>query len=117
MNPVSKYRPLKHYQWGDHCQGWNLVDNEQLCIKQELMPPGTSEARHYHQRAQQFFYILKGEASFEVQGSELKIKAGEGLHIEAGIPHRILNTTGEDLEFLLCSHPTTNNDRFNCSSF
>ncbi len=111
---VSKYQPLKHYQWGSDCDGWNLVDEDSLSVKQELMSPGTKEVKHYHQLAQQFFYILQGKATFEIEDSIIEINKGEGLHIEPGKKHRILNETGEDLEFILCSQPSTNNDRINC---
>ncbi|MBO9681820.1 MAG: cupin domain-containing protein [Flavisolibacter sp.] len=114
MKAVSKYQPLKHYQWGSDCDGWNLVDEALLSVKQELMPPGTKEVKHYHQLAQQFFYILQGKATFEIEDSIIEINKGEGLHIEPGKKHRILNETGEDLEFILCSQPSTNNDRINC---
>jgi mannose-6-phosphate isomerase-like protein (cupin superfamily) len=111
---VSKYQPLKHYLWGSDCDGWDLVDEDALSVKQELMPAGTKEVKHYHQSAQQFFYILKGKATFEIEDSTIIINQGEGLHIEAGKKHRILNETGEDLEFVLCSQPSTKNDRINC---
>lgn len=114
MKAVSKYKPLKHYQWGSDCDGWNLVDEDVLSVKQELMPAGTKEAKHYHQTAQQFFYILKGKATFEIEDSIIEITQGEGLHIEAGAKHRISNESSEDLEFILCSQPSTKNDRINC---
>ncbi len=114
MKVVSKYQPLKHYLWGSDCDGWDLVDEDALSVKQELMPAGTKEVKHYHQSAQQFFYILKGKATFEIEDSTIIINQGEGLHIEAGKKHRILNETGEDLEFVLCSQPSTKNDRINC---
>ena len=114
MKAVSKYQQLKHYKWGSDCDGWNLVDEDALAVKQELMPAGTKEARHYHQKAQQFFYILKGKATFEIEDSIIEINQGEGLHIEAGKKHRISNESKEDLEFILCSQPSTNNDRINC---
>ena len=111
---VSKQQPLKHYQWGADCDGWNLVDEEGLSVKQELMPAGTSEVKHYHERAQQFFFILKGTATFEIEGTTIQINEGEGLHIEAGKRHRILNESSEALEFILSSQPSTRNDRINC---
>jgi mannose-6-phosphate isomerase-like protein (cupin superfamily) len=114
LKVVSKYQPLKHYLWGSDCDGWDLVDEDALSVKQELMPAGTKEVKHYHQSAQQFFYILKGKATFEIEDSTIIINQGEGLHIEAGKKHRILNETGEDLEFVLCSQPSTKNDRINC---
>jgi len=114
MKAVSKYHPLKHYKWGSDCDGWDLVDEDGLSVKQELMPGGTKEQKHYHRTAQQFFYILKGRATFEVEDSIMEIGQGEGLHIEAGKKHRISNESVEDLEFILCSQPSAKGDRINC---
>jgi quercetin dioxygenase-like cupin family protein len=78
------------------------------------MPAGTSEERHFHKHAQQFFYILKGKARFEIEDTSIEVNSGEGLHIPAGKKHRISNAADDDLEFLLCSEPSTINDRINC---
>ncbi len=114
MRVVSKDNSLKHYKWGNQCDGWNLVDENSLSVKQEKMPAGTSETKHYHQYAQQFFYILKGAASFETAHSTIDVQAGEGLHIPAGTQHKIINNTVADVDFIVCSQPATNNDRINC---
>jgi len=111
---VSTYHPLKHYIWGDKCDGWNLVDEPSLSVKQERMPAGSSEAKHYHQQSQQFFYILKGIATFEVNKAIVKVEAGEGFHIPPNTTHCIHNRSSEVLEFILCSQPSTSNDRINC---
>ncbi|WP_153798209.1 cupin domain-containing protein [Foetidibacter luteolus] len=103
-----------HYTWGDNCDGWVLVDTEALSVKQECMPAQTGEALHYHQKAQQFFFILTGIATFEVENEIYTVHPGQGFHIEAGKTHRILNNTPQDLEFILSSQPSTGNDRFNC---
>lgn len=114
MKTVSKYQSLKHYKWGGDCDGWNLVDESSLSVKQERIPAGASEELHLHQHAQQFFYILKGTANFEVENENIEVHPGEGLHIEAGKKHRIINAGAEELEFILCSQPSTKNDRINC---
>jgi len=111
--PVSKFAPLHHYVWGEGCDGWNLVDGPALSVKQERMPAGTSEAMHRHEHAQQFFFILEGTAHFEIEGKEIKVEKGQGLHIRAGQEHRIGNRGGDDLEFILCSQPATTHDRIN----
>ena len=111
MKAVSTYQPLKHYTWGEVCDGWNFVDEASLSVKQERMPPGTAEQRHYHRKAQQFFFILKGRARFEVEEETIDLNSGEGLHIAAGKKHRIINPAHEDLEFILCSQPSTTGDR------
>jgi len=113
MNAVSKYNSLKHYQWGNNCDGWNFVDENSLSIKLERMPAQTSEKKHFHERSQQFFYILKGEAVFEIEEERIHVKAEQGIHIKAGTEHRIINEGNEDLEFILTSQPSTVNDRIN----
>ena len=130
---VSRENPLTHYVWGDHCDGWNLVDKAELSVKMERMPPHTAEQEHFHRRARQFFFILKGSATFVVvegvgtrdgvpvegaattEGAEtrIEVKAQQGLEIPAGLRHRILNESEEDLEFILCSQPSTAGDRIN----
>jgi hypothetical protein len=32
----------EHYAWGEHCQGWRLVNNADLSVIEEIMPPGTA---------------------------------------------------------------------------
>lgn len=114
MKPVSKNNCLQHYTWGNNCDGWNLVDENALSVKQERMPAKTAETTHYHNQAQQFFYILKGVARFEINDTYVDVVAGEGIHIKPGQHHRIINDTEVDLEFILCSQPSTINDRVNC---
>ena len=114
MKIVSKNNPLTHYQWGESCDCWNLVDESPLSVKLERMPPQTAEQKHFHEKAQQFFYILKGDAIFEIERERITVKKEQGVYIEAGKQHRIINESNEDLEFLLSSQPSTINDRINC---
>ena len=113
-NPISKHNPLSHYKWGDNCDGWNLIGKPEIGIKQELMPAYTAEKLHYHSRAEQFFFILKGKATFLIEGEKTMLNANEGLCIQAGDKHKIMNDTADNLEFILCSYPSTQNDRTDC---
>ncbi len=111
---VSKFNALKHYTWGNNCQVWTFVDNKDLSIKHEEMPPETEEVLHYHNYSQQFFYILKGKAVFEIDDVILIVHEGEGINIEPKQKHRVMNKDEEKpLEFIVCSQPSTQNDRFN----
>ena len=112
MQAISKDNPLQHYHWGNNCDGWVLVDTAGLSVKQERMPAGTAESLHYHKQSQQFFFILKGTATFEVEGETMIAKQGQGFHIPAGKKHKISNNTPGDLEFVLSSQPSTNGDRY-----
>ena len=112
MTIVSAQQPLKHYTWGENCDGWNLVDQPDLSVKQEKMPPHTAEAEHYHRKARQFFFILEGTAVFETAEGRIELAANQGLEIAPGLKHRIKNESEVELVFLLCSQPTTANDRY-----
>lgn len=114
MKIVSREQALKHYTWGEGCDGWNLVDGPGLSVKLERMPPHTSEQEHYHERSRQFFYILKGAAIFETEQGRVSVGAQQGIEIVPGLRHRILNEGSEDLEFILSSQPSTAGDRINC---
>jgi mannose-6-phosphate isomerase-like protein (cupin superfamily) len=113
VSKLSIEREGAHYKWGKNCDGWNFVDEKSLSVKLEKMPPNTSEQKHYHEKANQFFYILKGEAVFEIQRERICVKQEQGIFIEAGKEHRILNEAEEDLEFILTSQPSTVGDRIN----
>jgi len=80
-------------------------------MKEESMPTGAAEKLHLHRHATQVFYILRGEATFEIEGQRIKAVSGESLTIRPGEPHRILNESPVELTFILCSAPSTRNDR------
>lgn len=108
---VSKSNCIEQYTWGDDCYGWTFVDTDTLSIKQELMPPDTREKMHYHEAANQFFFIITGRATFNIDGKEYILKPNEGIEIKAGQKHFIANKNNTDLEFILYSTPSTKNDR------
>ena len=110
MIPSSRQNS-EHYTWGKDCDGWHLVKNEMLSVIEERMLPGTSEVRHFHHHAQQFFYILSGEATMEVSGEIVKLRAGEGILIVPGIPHQMKNESTADVRFLVISQPASHGDR------
>lgn len=111
MPAYSKNSCLNHYKWGGDCDGWTFVDTDTMSVKQELMPPGTSETLHYHEKATQFFFILKGTAIFTIDGVVKVLNEHQGIEILPGQKHRISNHSEADLEFTLYSHPSTKNDR------
>lgn len=102
-----------NYKWGDNCDGWHLLQSDELTVIREKMPPGTAEQLHYHNKAQQLFYILSGEANFKIGDERITLSAGESLHINAGVSHFIANLSGNALEFLVISQPKSHGDRVN----
>ena len=80
------------------------------------MPPGTAEVRHYHQKANQFFYVLEGTLAIETGGNEFVLNRGQGVHIEAGEPHQVRNRASVDARFLVVSNPRSHGDRVSAES-
>jgi mannose-6-phosphate isomerase-like protein (cupin superfamily) len=101
----------EHYVWGGTCDGWHLVKREDLSVIHERMPSRTAEVRHYHERARQFFFVLSGTATLEVNGAREILRSGEGMEVPQGVPHQMLNESNDDVEFLVISHPTSKGDR------
>ena len=101
----------EHYNWGNNCSGWHLVKSESLSVIEELMPPKTQEKKHYHNNAQQFFRIIKGVATFELENDIVEVEAGNGIHIPPKVKHRIRNNGSGSLEFVVISQPATWGDR------
>jgi quercetin dioxygenase-like cupin family protein len=103
----------RHYVWGEVCDGWHLLEGDDLSVIEERVPPGASEARHRHHCARQFFYVLEGEATLEVDGSAHVLHRGEGLHIPPGVAHQLRNESTGDTRFIVVSAPKSHGDREN----
>jgi mannose-6-phosphate isomerase-like protein (cupin superfamily) len=113
MNPIISLETAPHYMWGLNCQSWVFVESDGLSVKRERMPAGSSERPHFHRRAHQCFYVLRGTATMTIDEREVVIREGEGLLVAANAEHWIANNTAAEVEFLVISQPTTKNDRIN----
>ncbi len=101
----------EHYFWGENCESWVLQKSENLIVKQEMMPANTKEQLHFHQKAEQFFYVLKGSATFFLEGEKFEISENQGISVKSKQKHFIANHSSDDLEFLVISTSATDNDR------
>lgn len=101
----------QEYGWGDGCQGWHLVRAQNLSVIEERMPPGTSERRHWHARSRQFFYVLSGTLTIEVEGVTHTLQARTGIELPQGTAHQAINEATTDVEFLVISEPPSHGDR------
>lgn len=111
---LSKDNCLSHYKWGDNCDRWNFTSKAETSIKQELMLGQTAEKSHFHTYSEQFVFVLKGQVTFLVEGKTFIDDANKGLQIKAGDKHKIMKKDVSDLEFILFSYPSTQNDRTDC---
>ena len=100
-----------HYQWGNNCDAWTLLQSDKAIVKEEEMPPNTQESLHIHENTEQLFYILDGEAEFTLAQELFVVKAGNAIAIKSGSPHKIANRSLQNLHFLVCSFPGKVSDR------
>lgn len=110
---VKSKQNTEHYKWGNHCDGWFYVKNENQTVILEHMPPSTQEQRHYHERSNQFFFMLKGTAHIEINGVMHIFTENEGIEVRNRLPHQIFNKSDEEIQFLVISQPPTVDDRIN----
>ncbi len=108
--PVDR-STAEHYVWGQGCDGWRLARSVGLSVIEERMPGGASEVRHYHAAARQFFYVLSGALTLELDGARHELRAGRGLEIPPGRAHQASNRCDAPAEFLVISAPSTRGDR------
>jgi quercetin dioxygenase-like cupin family protein len=113
LKPVSR-ASAEHYNWGEGCEGWVLLPGKDLMVIEERMPPHTSEIRHFHSKARQFFYVLSGKLTMELAGQVHTISSRQGLEIPPLAPHQAKNAGDEDVFFVVISSPMTRGDRTNC---
>jgi mannose-6-phosphate isomerase-like protein (cupin superfamily) len=112
---IISIKSAQHYKWGGptgtDCDGWHLVKTPELSVIEELMPPGTSEVRHSHVHARQFFFVLEGELTLEVEYHDFVLRAGEGLDISPGQRHQALNRSAKLVRMIVASQPPSHGDR------
>jgi mannose-6-phosphate isomerase-like protein (cupin superfamily) len=101
----------EHYSWGQGCDGWHLVRLADLSVIHERMSPGTSEVRHFHARARQFFFVLSGRATLEIAGRREILSRHEGREVPPGVPHQMFNESEGEVEFIVVSQPPSHGDR------
>ncbi len=110
MKRVDRHT-AKHYLWKDVCDGWHLVEHEELSIIAEKMPPNTAEDMHYHQKARQFFYILAGQVTMRFAEHEEVLNTGDGIEIAPLEAHQMTNISCKDAEFIVVSMPKSHGDK------
>ncbi|EIW9476977.1 cupin domain-containing protein [Klebsiella aerogenes] len=101
----------EHYIWGKNCDGWYLVNRQDMLIIHEKMPPRTQEKRHFHSVSRQFFFVLEGVLTMELEGRDNQIGPRQGIEIPPSLKHQARNDGQSSVEFIVISHPTTRGNR------
>ena len=65
------------------------------------LKPGCSIGYHVHEKDSELFYLIKGEAVYNDNGTEYTVSAGDVMICPAGTGHAVANNGEEDVE--LCA--------------
>ena len=77
------------------------VENQSLA--EAMVPVGTSTIRHHHKASEEFYFILEGSGTMEIDSHTQAISPGDAILIPPGSWHQI--TAALDLRFLCCCAP------------
>jgi uncharacterized cupin superfamily protein len=68
-----------------------------------LRPGAVSSARHWHEREDEFVYMIEGELVLVEDQGETIVKPGDAAGFRAGVPngHHLVNRTDRDAVFLV----------------
>ena len=97
LEPIATRSDEGEARWWFACLAEIRVTAEQtgglLSIIEITEPPNSVAPLHVHHREDESFWILEGDISFEVGGTNIEAKAGDFVFGPRGIPHRY--TVGE----------------------
>lgn len=72
-------------------------------LAEASMPAGCATDRHHHKASEEFYFLLEGSGTMEVDGETREVGPGDAILIPPGAWHQITAKTG--LRFLCCCAP------------
>jgi mannose-6-phosphate isomerase-like protein (cupin superfamily) len=73
---------------------WSYVDH--LVLSQ-----GSSDGRHRHEGVEEFYYIVSGEGTFQLNNESVTVKAGDAVPVFLNEVHSVENQGTDDLEIMI----------------
>lgn len=77
------------------------VKNQSLA--EATLPAGCATQRHYHRLAEEFYFVLDGAGTMEIDGESRTVRPGDAILIPPGAWHQI--TAEKAIRFLCCCAP------------
>lgn len=102
----AKYRPMKTVHGGPGIlNGYFMLDSHALVTNLQFVHRAVLEAKsgvgeHIHNKCEEMFVILDGEAQFTVDGHTSVLKAPAGALCPAGHSHGIYNPTDKPIQWI-----------------
>ena len=83
---------------------------EKQSLAEATLPPDGSTQRHYHRLSEEFYFILEGGGTMEIDGEARLVGPGDAILIPAGAWHQIRSDKASALRFLCCCAPPYSHD-------
>ena len=102
----SKYRHLTAVHDGAGTMdfgplfGTDALDTNLLFLHRGVIQPHSGIGAHFHNRCEEMFVILDGEAQFTIDGRTSVLKAGSGAPARLGHSHAIYNATDKPVQWM-----------------
>lgn len=99
---------LSHHYGIEKFDEWGAVIisciNREYCKKLVILLPGQKHPVHYHEKKEETFHVLYGDATINLEGSEKEYKAGELVVVERGVKHSFSSKSGAIFEEISTTH-------------
>ncbi len=82
------------------------IDSSNMTFGVTTIPPNTVMDPHIHNKEEEIIYILNGYGYVDIDGEKEKIEEGTVIKLPIGRSHYLSNTSGSDMIFTFCFHPT-----------
>lgn len=106
INPLSAQPP---FTTRDGSTIRSLLDRSNAPVQNQslaeaTLPAGAATQRHYHKLSEEFYFILEGSGTMEIDGETREVRPGDAILIPPNSRHQITaSPTG--LRFLCCCAP------------
>lgn len=88
---------FEHRPWGNY----TVLHSESNCqVKKLVVHPGKRLSLQSHKFRAEHWFVVSGEGTADLDGAEIRLKAGDSIDIPIGAKHRIACSSATDLVFI-----------------
>jgi quercetin dioxygenase-like cupin family protein len=78
------------------------LDVTEFGVNGVVLPPGYTSRRHYHDRQQELYMVLRGVIEFDLDGVKQTLGAGGLARVDAPVVRSLRNTSDADDAVYVC---------------
>jgi uncharacterized cupin superfamily protein len=78
------------------------LDVTEFGVNGVVLPPGYESRRHYHDRQQELYVVLRGEIEFDFDGAKQTLGPGGLARVDAPTVRSLRNTSASEDAIYLC---------------